>query len=128
MTSQRGASGWRMLAIWLAMGLAGGLIGALEVYIVSDGDVLWSLAIVGLGLGLGLIIGIIFALFFSDRPVTRAASPVLTIVALAAFTVLVVLAHIYRVAGGSWLVYTLLMLVALIPGIVLLRSRRHGDH
>ena len=127
MSSQTGASGWSMISIWLAFGLAGGLIGGLEVYLVSDGDVHWTLAIVGLGLVLGLLIGIIFTVFFSGRPITRAPLSASKLRLLLAFTTLVVSAHIAWISGGP-LIYVLLMALSLIPFVALLRlGRRSKD-
>lgn len=126
MSSQTGASGWRTILIWLAFGFAGGLIGGLEVYLVSDGDVLWSLAVVGLGLVLGLLIGIIFAVFFSDRPITRETLSVPKVGLLVAFTTSLVVAHIIWISGAPLIVYLLFMTLALILFIALLRLGRRA--
>ena len=126
MSSQTGASGWRMISIWLAFGCAGGLIGGLEVYLVSDGDVFWSLAVVGLGLVLGLLIGIIFAVFFSDRPITREKFSVSKSSVLLAFAISLVMAHVTWISGGPLIVYVLFMAPALILFIAFLRSGRRA--
>ena len=52
----------KVLAIWLAIGSGLGVIGGLEVLVVTEGDVFRSLAVVGLGVLVGLVTGLLYTL------------------------------------------------------------------
>jgi hypothetical protein len=52
----------KAIAIWLPIGAGAGVIGGLELYVVTEGDVLRSLAVVALGVLVGLVTGLLYTL------------------------------------------------------------------
>jgi hypothetical protein len=52
----------KAFAIWLAIGSGAGVIGGLELYVFTEGDVLRSLAGAALGVLVGLVTGLLYIL------------------------------------------------------------------
>jgi VIT1/CCC1 family predicted Fe2+/Mn2+ transporter len=58
---------YKVIAVWVGIGLGLGILGAVETFITSEGNMRLSLTMVGLGLILGLVTGLLYSLVHRDR-------------------------------------------------------------
>ena len=116
---------WKVLAIWLAFGLAFGLLGGVELYVASGGDIGVSLTMVGVGLVIGLAVGTIYAVVYRNRPPwKRAPLTRQDWLLVAAVLLLSTAGRIVRLSGAPEVAYLPLTGLAFIPLVALLRRRR----
>lgn len=57
----------KLFLMWLAWGLGLGLLAGVQVYVATDGKILRSLALVGVGLVVGCLIATVYAIVLRSR-------------------------------------------------------------
>lgn len=118
-------SGRKILATWLAFGLAFGLLAGVELYVASGGDIGVSLTMVGVGLVIGLAVGTIYAVVYRNRPPSKRVPLTRQDWLLVAAVLLLSMAgRIVRLSGAPEVAYLPLTGLAFIPLVALLRRRR----
>ena len=118
-------SGWKLLATWLAFGLGLGLLGALEIFVASGGDIGVSLTMVGVGLVIGLVVGTIYAVVYRNRPPAKRVPLTRQDWLLVGAVLLLSMAgRILRLSGAPEVAYVPLTGLAFIPLVALVRRRR----
>lgn len=116
---------WKVLATWLAFGLAFGLLAGVELYVASGGDIGVSLTMVGVGLVIGLAVGTIYAVVYRNRPPSKRVPLTRQDWLLVAAVLLLSMAgRIVRLSGAPEVAYLPLTGLAFIPLVALLRRRR----
>lgn len=115
----------KVLAIWLAIGSGAGVIGGLQLYVATDGNVLRSLAGVGLGVLVGLVTGLLYTLVHRKDFSTHQGFPMWQrLLFLLAVVALSTAAGFVRALDGPVLLeWLLLAFGAIVLIIIMLRMR-----
>lgn len=116
----------KILATWLLIGLALGVLGGLETLVTTEGDVGLGLMVVALGLVIGLVTGLLYAVVHRDEVLPQQGESRMRrkVLLVAVGTSLLMAASIVRVSDGPVLFRAVLIGLAAIPLVALLRLRK----